>query len=308
LWTEQIFKPAIWALNGTGNALLRLAGVEPASGHQLVHSVEELKMLVTASAKGGVVEAEESEMLHAIFDFGELVVRQVMVPRTEMIAVEANTPLPQIINLVSQSIYTKLPVYEDNLDHIVGTLHVKDMLNAMQSPDHQSSIARDLAREALYVPETLNVSTLLRYFRDNRQHIAIVLDEYGGTAGLATLEDLLEEIVGEVSDPFDESMPEIQFLQDGSALIDGLTLIEDVNERLELDLQEPDYDTIAGYILGKLGRIPRTNDMIEGDGVRIRVKEMDGLRIVRVAITRLEPSASRRTAQDPPSKPIEPHS
>ncbi|MBN1147045.1 MAG: HlyC/CorC family transporter [Anaerolineales bacterium] len=308
LLTEQIFKPAIWALNGTGNALLRLVGVQPASGHQLAHSVEELKMLVTASAEGGVVEAEESEMLHAIFDFGEMVVRQVMVPRTEMIAIEANTPLPQVINLVTQSIYTKFPVYEDNLDQIVGIMHVKDMLNAMQSPDYQSATPRDMAREVLYVPETLHVSALLRYFRDNRQHIAIVLDEYGGTAGLATLEDLLEEIVGEVSDPFDESTPEIEFLQDGSALIDGLTLIEDVNEQLKLDLQDPDYDTIAGYVLGKLGRIPRANDTVEGGGVRIGVKEMDGLRIARVALERLESPASQRTAEDSPDKPAKAHS
>jgi CBS domain containing-hemolysin-like protein len=294
LWTERIFKPAIWALNGTGNALLKLIGVQPASGHELAHSVEELKMLVTASAEGGVVEVEESEMLHAIFDFGELVVRQVMIPRTEVIAVEADTPLDEIINLVSKSTYTKFPVYEDNLDQILGIIHVKDMLNTMQSPDCQHCVGRDLVREALYVPETLHVSALLRHFRNNRQHIAIVLDEYGGTAGLVTLEDLLEEIVGEVSDPFDETTPEIQFLVDGSILIDGLTLLEDVNNQLELDLQEPDYDTIAGYVLGKLGRIPQSDDVVEGNGVRIRVKEMDGLRIARVALTRLEAPAATR--------------
>jgi CBS domain containing-hemolysin-like protein len=298
LWTERLFKPAIWILNGTGNALLRLVGVQPASGHQLVHSVEELKMLVTASAESGVVEAEEREMLHAIFDFGELVVRQVMVPRTEMIAVEADTPLPEIINLVSQSKYTKIPVYKDDLDHILGIVHVKDMLNVLQSPDSQQCVGRDLVREALFVPEALSVSALLRYFRDNRQHISIVLDEYGGTAGLVTLEDLLEEIVGEVSDPFDAVAPEVQILADGVALVDGLTLVEDVNEQLGLDLQEPDYDTIAGYVLGKLGRIPRPDDVVEGDGLSIRVEEMDGLRIARVALTRLEPPSSHRPAPD----------
>lgn len=303
LWTERIFKPAIWILNGTGNALLRLVGVQPASGHQLVHSVEELKMLVTASAEGGVVEVEESEMLHAIFDFGALVVRQVMVPRTEMIAVEADTPLLEIINLISQSMYTKIPVYEDNLDHIIGIVHVKDMLNVLQSPEYQQCVARDLVREALFVPEALSVSALLRYFRDNRRHISIVLDEYGGTAGLVTLEDLLEEIVGEVSDPFDAIAPEVQILPDGVALVDGLTLIEDVNEQLGLDLQEPDYDTIAGYVLGKLGRIPRPDDVVEGDGLSIRVEEMDGLRIARVALTRLVPPSSHHTTPDSPKDP-----
>ena len=128
LFVEQLFKPAIWALNGSGQCLVTLIGIQPASGHQLVHSIEELKMLVTASAESGVVEVEESEMLHAIFDFGELVVRQVMVPRTEVIAVEADTPLEDIIGLVTHSSYTKFPVYEENLDHIVGIVHVKDLL------------------------------------------------------------------------------------------------------------------------------------------------------------------------------------
>jgi CBS domain containing-hemolysin-like protein len=288
LWTERIFMPAIWALNGTGNALLRLVGVEPASGHQLVHSVEEIKMLVAASAESGVVQAEESEMLHAIFNFGDMFARQVMVPRTEVVAVEADTLLPEIINLVTQSTYTKFPIYEDNLDQVIGIVHVKDLLGAMQSPECDNCKARDFLRESLFVPETTPVSSLLRYFRDHRQHIAIVLDEFGGTAGLVTLEDLLEEIVGEVSDPFDVAPPEIQTLPDGSVLIDGLALIEEVNQQLELSLDDPDYDTIAGYMMGKLGRIPNLNDIVEGDGVRMSVEEMDGMRIARLGLQRLE--------------------
>jgi CBS domain containing-hemolysin-like protein len=286
LLTERIFKPAIWALNGTGNFLLRLINIQPASGHELVHSVEELKMLVTASAEGGLVEAEESEMLHAVFDFGNLLVRQIMIPRTEIIAVEADTPLSEIIGLISESTYTKFPVFEDSMDQILGIVHVKDLLSAMQSTDCTNCTARSLAREPIYVPETISVSALLRQFRDNRQHIAIVMDEYGGTAGLVTLEDLLEEIVGEVSDPFDIDIPEIQAQPDGSVLIDGLALIEVVNEQLNLTLEDPDYDTIAGYMLGKLGRIPRRNDVIEADDVYMRVEEMDGMRISRLSLRR----------------------
>jgi CBS domain containing-hemolysin-like protein len=305
LWVERIFKPAIWALNGSGNALLRLVGVKPASGLELVHSVEELKMLVTASAEGGVMKADEREMLHAVFDFGGLVVRQVMVPRTEMVAVEADKTLPEIITLISQSTYTKFPVYEDNLDQIIGVVHVKDLLQVLQSPDCQNCVARQVIREPLFVPETISVSALLHRFRDYRQHIAIVMDEYGGTAGLVTLEDLLEEIVGEVSDPFDVVKPEFQTLPDGSILIEGLTRIEDVNQQLGLDLQEPDYDTIAGYVLGKLGRIAHQDDVVEGDRVRLRVEEMDGLRIARLAVTRLD---SPTTSQEPPGSPTNPPS
>lgn len=287
LWTETLFKPAIWLLNGAGNWLLRLINVHPASGHALVHSVEELKMLVTQSAEGGAVEVSESELLHAVFDFGSLVARQVMIPRTEIVAVEADIPLPEIITLISESNYTKFPVYEDNLDQILGVVHVKDLLAAMQSSNYRDYKARDFVREAIYVPETTPVGTLLRQFRDFRQHIAIVLDEFGGTAGLVTLEDLLEEIVGEVSDPFDANAPDIQMRSDGTVLIDGLTLIEDVNEQLGLDLVDPDYDTIAGYVLGKLRRMPRKHEFVEGDGVRLKVEDMDGLRISRVVLERL---------------------
>jgi CBS domain containing-hemolysin-like protein len=292
LWSERLFKPFIWALNGTGNALLRLVGVRPASGHELVHSVEELKMLVTASTEGGVVAPQESELLHAIFEFGDLLVRQVMIPRTEIIAVEADLLLAEIIPLITESTYTKFPVYDDDLDNILGIIHIKDLLSTMQEAGWQNSTARSLVREPMYVPETLPVSKLLRQFRDNRQHIAIILDEFGGTGGLVTLEDLLEEIVGEVSDPFDKFTPEIETLPDGSFLIEGLCLIEDVNNQLDLDLNDPAYDTIAGFTLGKMGRIPKVNDSIEYDKVLIQVETMDGMRIDRLKLTRLEDKKS----------------
>jgi putative hemolysin len=307
LFTERIFKPAIWALNGAGNALLRLINVELASGHQLLHSVEELKMLVDASTEGGVVEAGESEMLHAVFDFSEMIVRQVMVPRTEVIAVEANTPLQEIIQLATQSAFTKFPIFENNLDQISGILHVKDLLKAIQNDECQECTARSLAREPIFIPETLAVSEMLKLFRANRQHIAIVLDEFGGTAGLVTLQDLLEQIVGEVYDQFDSDLPGFQVLPDGSILIDGLTLISDVNEQLGLELKEPYYDTLAGYVMGRLGRIPRLNDLVEGDGARLRVIEMDRLRVARVSLTRLEPpSTTEPLAVDEPGAPPHP--
>ena len=288
LWTEWVFKPVIMLLTGTGNALLKLVGVKPASGHELVHSVAELKMLVTASAESGVVEEDESEMLHAIFDFGELLVRQVMIPRTEVVAVEADMPLEEVTKLVTENPYTKLPVYEENLDQILGILHVKDLLRLITQKGEHNGTARSLVRDTLYVPETLSVNHLLHQFRDNSQHIAIVLDEYGGTAGLVTLEDLLEEIVGEVHDPFEDETPEIQVLPDGTTLIDGLMLIEEVNEHLGLNLIDPHYDTIAGYVMGKLGRVPKTGDVIESGGVRIKVEAMDGLRVSRLQLTRMK--------------------
>ncbi|MBC8509447.1 MAG: HlyC/CorC family transporter [Anaerolineales bacterium] len=288
LWTEWIFKPFIWALNGTGNWLLKLVGVEPAAGHELVHSVEELKMIVSASAELGVVEAEERKMLHAVFDFGELLVRQVMIPRTEILGFEADMNLDESINVATLSTFTKFPVYDDNLDNILGVVHIKDLLRAEHDPDRKSFLARDLIREAYFVPENVPVRRVLKEFRARRQHIAIVMDEFGGTAGLVTLEDLMEEIVGEVSDPFDVAQPEIQKNPDGSVTLDGLALIEEVNDALGINLIEPHYDTIAGFILGKFGRIPAVGDAIEVEGFCFQIVSMDGMRIEKISLSPIE--------------------
>jgi magnesium and cobalt exporter, CNNM family len=282
-----VFKWFIDMLDWTTRLVLRIFGLRLGSGNTIFYTVDELKLMISESEEGGVLEPPEREMLESVFDFGELLVRQVTVPRTEVIAIEADTKLNEIIATVTQHSFTKLPVYEDDLDQIIGILHVKDLLRVMNQPDTQDTSARDLARETLYIPETLPVNDLLHQFRYNRQHIAIVLDEYGGTAGLVTLEDLLEEIVGEVSDQFDASTPEIQDLPDGSYLIDGLTLIEVVNQQLDLNLTDPHYDTIAGYFLGKLGHIPKIGDNIKSGGVQLRVESMDGLRISQLKLIRL---------------------
>ena len=152
IWTEWIFKPAIWALNGTGNFLLKLVGVEPAAGHELVHSVEELKMLVTASTEVGVVESEESEMLHAVFDFGDLLVRQVMIPRTEIMAFEADLTLSESIEIATKSTFTKFPVYDDVLDNIIGVVHIKDLLRAQLDPEKKNCLARITGSRSLVYP------------------------------------------------------------------------------------------------------------------------------------------------------------
>jgi CBS domain containing-hemolysin-like protein len=282
-----VFKWFIDVLDLATKLVLRLFGLQLVGEHSLIYTVDELKQMISESEEGGVLEPPEREMLESVFDFGELLVRQVTVPRTEVIAIEADTRLDEIIATVTQHTYTKLPVYEDDLDQIIGILHVKDLLRVMNQPDCQNITAREMARETLYIPDTLPVNDLLHQFRHNRQHIAIVLDEYGGTAGLVTLEDLLEEIVGEVSDQFDAASPEIQSLPDGSVLIDGLTLIETVNQQLDLNMSDPHYDTIAGYFLGKLGHIPKPGDGIESGGVHLQVETMDGLRIAQLKLLRL---------------------
>jgi len=237
-------------------------------------------------------------MLHAIFYFGNTFVRQVMNPRTELLALEADTSLNESIQAVIGSSFTKFPVYEDTLDKIIGFVHIRDLLRAYNNPDQQNCLARSLAREALFVPETLALKYILQEFRKRRQHIAIVLDEYGGTAGVVTLEDIMEEIVGEISDPFDPLNPEIQIQPDGLVYIDGLALINEVNEKTGLNLREPRYDTIAGYVLGKLERMPVIGDkVLVGDGRYLIVESMDDMRIERLSLR----SETQETINNPDS-------
>jgi len=283
-WTLHLFRPAIWLLNGAGNALLRLFGIQPTSGHGQAHSVAELRMLVEASHEGGVLASDEREMLNAVFEFGQLAARQVMVPRTEMVCLPVTDSLEQVAQLAAEHALTKFPVYEDDLDHIIGIVHIKDLVRVMHAQAQQTTTVRGLMRPALFLPESIRVDDLLVVFRRKKQHIAILLDEYGGTAGLVTLEDLLEEIVGDVQDMFDHEDPDIQRLPDGSVLLSGLMQIEEVNEEFGLKLQDPHYDTIAGYVLGRLRRLAQVGDQVVAEGVRLRVEALDGRRIARLSL------------------------
>jgi len=287
-----VFKWFVDLLDGATRLVLRLFGLPSAAGgHSLVYSAEEIKEMVSGPEVEGVIEEPERKMLSAVIDFGELVVRQVARPRTEIVAVEADQPVSEVTRVAVDQSITKLPVYEDDLDHVIGILHVRDILALLADCKTDGMTARDLARDALFVPETISVNDLLHQFQARRTHIAIVLDEFGGTAGLVTLEDLLEEIIGEYGDTFDETrMPAFQPQADGSSLVEGSVLIDEINDHFGLDLVDPNYDTIAGYVLGKLGRIPQVGDVVDDkeNGIQIKVTDMDHLRIAQVALKHLE--------------------
>ena len=269
--------------------LLRMAGLPTNTSHNFVYSLDEIRQMVTGPETQGVIEEPEREMLEAVLDFSELVVRQVSTPRTEIIAVPVKMTIEEALRISVEHAVTKLPVYEDDLDEITGVVHLHDLVRAFQEGRAQETALKDLSREPFFVPDSLSVRNLLHQFRVKRVHIAIVLDEFGGTSGLITLEDLMEEIVGDVQGPFDEAASEIEKLPDGSYLLDGLLLIEDVNDYFELSLDDPNYDTIAGYMMGRLDRIPQLGDMVEDreQRVQIRVEEMDGKRIERLSLIRL---------------------
>jgi putative hemolysin len=286
---SRIFKGYILFLNWLTKQVLRIIGspIDGLASHG--YSRAEIKQLFSGPEVEGVLDPTEREMLNAVIELGETVIRKVSIPRTEILALEADTSLDEMIETIMKNTVTKYPVYEENLDSILGILHIRDLLPLIQHAPDKKIQAKDLVRPALFVPESISIDELLLEFRSNHQHLAIVLDEYGGTAGVVTLEDLVEEILGDLKDPFDSTVPSIEDREDGSALVDGLTLIEEVNDHFTLTLEDPNFDTIAGYIIGKLGRIPKTGDVFDAldQGISLKVESMDHLRIERILIKHL---------------------
>jgi CBS domain containing-hemolysin-like protein len=283
----RAFNPFINALNGTGRAVVRLFGLRAPTGHGLVHSEEELKMLVTASQEAGVLEEDEEQMLHRVFHFSEFTAAQMMVPRTEMEAVRADAPLAEVVDVVVRGRHTSLPVYRDEVDDVIGILLVTDLVRALASAAADVTAAT-IAREVLTVPETMKADELLRQMRRHRTHQAIVIDEYGGTAGLVTFERVMERIVGQLGGDFGTTGRQITQMPDGSAEVDGLALVSDINEQFGLEIDEETYSTIGGYLLGRLGRRPKIGDTVEVGGRALTVIALDGLRVARVRIQKTQ--------------------
>jgi len=280
----KTFWPFIRVLNGTGRAVVRMIGLQGGGSHSMVHSEAELKMLVTASQEAGVLEEHEEQMLHRVFGFGDLTAGQVMIPRTELVAVSADTPLTDLMIKIGQGTHTRLPVYRSDLDDVVGMLHVTDLLKAVAAGDMTVN-AGALAREVLPVPVTLGADDLLGEMRRRRVREALVIDEYGGTAGLVTFESLMERIIGEIPGELGAQTRTIN-RPDGSADIDGLALVGDVNEQFGLHIDEDTYTTMGGYVLGRLGRRARVGDTIDVESRKLRVESLDGLRVAKVWLSK----------------------
>jgi len=281
-----IFKWSIDVLDRATRLVLRLIGLSDGSA-LATYSLEEVRQMVSGPEVEGLIEEPERKMLSAVLDFGAMVVRQVSVPRTEIIAVPGDATVSEASQVAVEHSFNKMPVYENSLDQINGVVHLHDLVQALQAGESQRPV-REIKRDALFVPETISVNDLLHQFRSHKSHMAIVLDEFGGTSGLVTLENLLEEIVGEVQDTLGDQTPDIQALPDGTALVDGMTLIDEINEHFGMELSDPHYDTIAGYVLGKLGRIPREGDEVVDDEhhIVLKVTSMDRLRIAQVSLKR----------------------
>ena len=289
-----VFNPFIWMLNGFGNWLLKLMNIPHSHKSSLVHSSEELDMLVDASYNGGVLNETEKDMLHNVFKFSDLTAKQVMVPRTDMVCVPIDMSLEELNKIATENQYTRYPVYEGDIDHITGLIHVKDLYKL--SLDDTTCPIERIQREILLVPETMTMDNLVLEFKKRKGQMAIVVDEFGGTSGLITLEDVIEEIFGDVQDEFDEEEeeePNIKETAPNTYIANAMMRLDEMAEFFSIDetqIDDEDIDTIGGLVLKLLGRIAEVGDTVTHLGLTFIVKEIDGARITKLEIIKDEPS------------------
>jgi putative hemolysin len=298
-WFFTVFKALIWLLQKSSEVILRGLNLEPPGAEREAYSEPELRMLLSSSAEQGEIEHEEQEMLYKVFDFADKEVADVMVPRPEVVAISIALPPEEALKAVLVSPFTRYPVYRESLDDIVGVLHIRDLIEAMHDRGIGSVDLESLVRPAYMVPETKDLGALLTEFRRTNQHMAIVIDEYGSMEGIVTLEDLLEEIVGEIEDEFDLPDETIERIDDDTIRIDGTFPIDDFNEQFDADLPNEDYHTMAGFVFGLLGRAAEPGDEVAHDGLRFRVDSVEGQRIDRLVVT-FQPWHRHEPEQDEP--------
>lgn len=281
---HQVLRPLIWIFTSSADLVLRLFRVPPAPGTHLIHSEEELKMLISQSTAGGVLQETERMMLDNAMGFADTTVEEVMVPRPDVIAFSIDASPAELLHQIVEQPYTRYPVYRENTDHIVGILHIRDLFNAVEKNGKDQVHIASLLRNPLRVPESKLLDGLLADFRRSKSHMALVLDEYGALAGIVTLEDLIEEIVGEIDDEHDVPDRHLEKISEHHLRVAGKYPLDELNERFHLDLPEDDYHTIGGFVFGLLGQQPHEGDVVRHGKVRMEVTETDGPRIVHVDI------------------------
>jgi len=308
-----IMSPFTWVLHRSADALLRLTGQPAAGSEETVHSPEELRLLVEQSQEGGALQPADADMIDAVFEFSEKNAREVMTPRTEIIALDVDAPLEAVLAVVEESGFSRYPVYEDSIDDIIGLILTKDLLRVLfpaaarvaagvpegeALPDFS---LRALVRPVHVIPGSREVEDVLADFKRLKEHMAVVLDEYGGTAGVITMEDLLEEIVGEILDEYDtpEDIDEPVLTRAGETVVSGSTNIGELNDHFGLSVPDADATTIGGYVFGILGRLPQAGDRVIAGGAIFTVKSMEGRKIDLLAVD-LHSAGDRRSAEREP--------
>ena len=280
----RIAAPLVWLLQVSANVVLRILRVTPAPAGMVAYTREDIRHSVAAAEDVGEIHRTEEEMLYKVFDFAAKEVSAVMVPRPEVVAISVDMPPEEALATVIDSPFTRYPVYRDSLDEVVGVLHVRDLFAAMHDVGIASVRLESIVRPTYAVPETKDLGALLADFRREKQHMAVVVDEYGAMEGIVTLEDLLEEIVGEIEDEFDLPDTSVERVDDRHIRIGGTYTIDDFNEEFGTELEQEDFHTMAGLVFGALGRAPEVGDFVVVDGLRLTVLELDGNRIDRLEV------------------------
>jgi putative hemolysin len=288
--TAWLLAPLVRGVNALGALSARLVGVKPVP-QAMVSSPDDLHVQASAAREAGLIEEDEQEMIDSIIELDKTTVREIMVPRIDVAALPATATLQQALDLVRSRGYSRVPVYDESIDNILGVLYAKDLLRFLQPGDPTQPV-REFLRPAYFIPESKKTDELLRELQKQKVHIAIVADEYGGTAGIVTIEDLLEEIVGEIQDEYDREEAKIVPIGPDEAIFDATVSIDDVNDALDLSLEGEDVDTIGGLLYERLGKVPTLGDEAELDGAVLRVESTSGRRIRKVRVQRrAEPQA-----------------
>jgi putative hemolysin len=292
----KIAHPLVWLLQTSANAVARLFGIQPAPAGLFVQTREDIRLSVAEAEDSGAIREAEEEMLYKVFDFAEKEVHEVMVPRPQVVAISVDLPPEDCLAAVIDSPHTRYPAYRGSLDEIVGILHVRDLFSALNDRGIADVEIEELLRPAQIVPETKDLAALLADFRRTKNHMAIVVDEYGAMQGIVTLEDVLEEIVGEIEDEFDLPDESVERIDDRTIRVSGTFPVDDFNEQFETRLPVDDYHTLGGYVFGLLGRAPELGDEVEHEGMRFRVLEIEGSRIERLEVHWLDEAELERLA------------
>jgi magnesium and cobalt exporter, CNNM family len=295
--------PLVWFLQFSANAFTRLFGIQPAAAGIVAHTEQDIRMIVGAAEDTGVIQETEEEMLYKVFDFADKEAHEVMVPRPEVVALSVDLPTQECLASLVDSPYTRYPVYRGSLDDVLGILHVRDLFSALYARGIENVNVAELIRPVTFVPETKDLAALLADFRRTNQHMAVVVDEYGAFEGIVTLEDLLEEIVGEIEDEYDLPDESVERLDNGRIRIDGTFPIDDFNEQFGQELPQEDYHTVAGYVFGALGRVAEPGDEVVYDGLRFHVLDVDGARIERLEVEFRDEDEAPQGQRPPASSP-----
>ncbi|WP_134699415.1 hemolysin family protein [Ammoniphilus sp. YIM 78166] len=283
---HKMMYPFIWFLNGTANRLLRLVGIQPAGEHEAAHTEEEIRILMEESHKSGYIDKTELALMDNIFDFAERNSREIMIPRTDMICLYAQSTFEENLEIALREQMTRYPVCNPDKDNIIGFIHIKDLFAALSKGDRDLN---KLIRPVISTPESTPISSLLKIMQKKGAQLAIVIDEYGGTAGLLTIEDIIEEIVGEIRDEFDEERPSIEPKENDTFSVDGRLLLEEVNDYFGFRIECENIDTLGGWVYAQVETPPKLNQRVEFEGFEFIIAEVDNLRITRVLIKKPKP-------------------